>query len=672
MNFTYTLVLSWLILPAAIDVLLPRNGELGRAVYLAVAPVNAWVAVTSPFSVWIDVTRGAIVGASALLSRVLWMIVLQTIYGALASALAVRCLRSSFLRRVGGRGRSRIGVAGRRESAGGSRAALESRRRPPCGDDPMIWKELMSGTSVFSRPSVVVIVMILGALLVASTTALATPALGELLREGYGIAPAGSARVTFHSYLRIVGTGIALAHLLGIASDAAASLTSERENETWISLITTPLSGTEIIRAKLLGAIWEIRHTALVLTALWLLGVLVGSVHPLGLIAALAELAAYTGFTAAPGDVDLTPCPAHDAGDGPRHGELASAQRRIVTGHAADPGRPSAGPDRGPLLLALTLASTGDLQGQPAAGSFGPMADWVLGAVWVGRGPEMVLTCLASVLGATLGAWALIRSSCHGFDACLDRPTLTGPGAVSAAMDASPGGPLRPRPRLRSSQRGESSRCPSAMTVPEPTRLATVSFEPGMTSVDDPACGFTITVGVGDMGVRPIAQTVGEQPAGLIHNRAKASADQLDHARLEGFGALGGFTHDQNGLSQTGSLLLNSSGVGQDEFGSIHQGHERHVGERLDQVEVSRLPWTHCLVDLIANARVEMQGVDEGGLGEPSCELEQLATDRHKLSAETLASMGRDQHEGGRARVFPERIRQIGNGRGRQSDLLQG
>jgi ABC-type transport system involved in multi-copper enzyme maturation permease subunit len=453
MNLTFTLVLSWLILPAAIDVLLPRGGELGRTFYRGLGPVNAWVAATSPFSLWIDVMRGAIVGAPALRSRVVWMIALQTIYGAMASALAVGCLRPSFRARVGGPVRRRIGAAGRKASAAGSEARPQSRRRRPCGDDPMIWKELMPRSSVFGRPSVVGVVLILGGLLVASTTALATPALGELFRDGYGVAPAGSARVLFHSYLRIVGTGIALVYLLGIASDAAGSLTSERENETWISLITTPLTGTEIIRAKLLGAIWEIRHTAVVLTAIWLLGVLVGSVHPLGLVAALAELAAYAALAAALGTwISLRARHTMQAMAHVMASLLLLSGGSLLVALPILGLRPLALTACGPLLLAFTLASHGDLAGKPAAGSFGPMPDWMLGAVWDGNGPEMTLTCLASVLGAAVCAWALIRSACRGFDACLDRPSLAGPEAVVAGVSSS-GVPSRPRTRLRSSQR---------------------------------------------------------------------------------------------------------------------------------------------------------------------------------------------------------------------------
>jgi ABC-type transport system involved in multi-copper enzyme maturation permease subunit len=440
MNLTYTLTLTWLILPAALDVLLPiRGGGTGRAIHEWVGPVNAWIAATSPFSLGIDALRGAICGAGALLSRVVWMSALQMVYGGLMTALAVVSLRPRFRARLEGRARRRTGRARRVDQQG----------RAACGDDPMLWKELVSGVPRFHRLFARLAVLILGSLLIGLTTTLAAAAFEEVRTSGYGIAPAGSARVTFQSFLRIVGTGIALVYLLGVASDAAAGITSEREEETWISLIATPLTGSEIIRAKMLGAIWNVRHTAAVLTALWLVGVLAGSVHPLGLLAAAAELAAYTWLTTALGTwISLRAEHTMQA-----IGRVM-ARLLIVCGGSLLISvpmlglRPLALAACGPLLLAFSLASSGDLQGRPASGSFGQVPDAVLAAIWVGRVPEMALTCLASVLGAALGAWALTRSACRGFDACLDRPTLgdssSGPAAVATAV------PSRPRTRLRS------------------------------------------------------------------------------------------------------------------------------------------------------------------------------------------------------------------------------
>jgi ABC-type transport system involved in multi-copper enzyme maturation permease subunit len=440
MNLTFTLTLTWLILPAAIDVLLPiRGGGTGRALHAWVGPVNTWIAATSPFSLGIDALRGAIGGAAALRARVVRMIALQALYGVLMTALAVGSLRPSF--------RARLEHRGRRTSREAGPAAR--RLRPACGDDPMLWKELLGHPPRFHRPLAGAVVLILGGLLVWLTTTLAAPAFAEVWTTGYVPAPAGSARVTFQSYLRIVGTGIALVYLLGVASDSAASLTSEREHDTWISLIATPLSGTEIIRAKMLGAIWNIRHTALVLSTLWLLGVLVGSVHPLGLVAGVAELAAYTWLTAALGTwISLRARHTMQAIGRTMASLLVVSGGSLLVTLPVMGIRPLSLTACGPLVLAFSLASAGDLQGQPASGSFAQVSDALLAAIWAGRVPEMVLTCLASTLSAALGAWVLTRSACRGFDACLDRPALAGP--ATSAPDATSVLPSRPRTRLRS------------------------------------------------------------------------------------------------------------------------------------------------------------------------------------------------------------------------------
>ena len=43
--------------------------------------------------------------------------------------------------------------------------------------------------------------------------------------------------------------------ILGVAGSAAASITSEHEEDTWVSLTATDLTGREIVFAKLLGAL---------------------------------------------------------------------------------------------------------------------------------------------------------------------------------------------------------------------------------------------------------------------------------------------------------------------------------------------------------------------------------------------------------------------------------
>ena len=131
----------------------------------------------------------------------------------------------------------------------------------------------------------------------------ALPAFEELARHGYG---AGTgldlrSRGDLQSLVSLATSALSLAWLVAVASSAACGLTSEREEDTWISLIGTPMDGPEILRAKRLGAFLRPRALILTLLGLWTLGVAAGAIHPLSLAALAAELAAVGGFAAALG-----------------------------------------------------------------------------------------------------------------------------------------------------------------------------------------------------------------------------------------------------------------------------------------------------------------------------------------------------------------------------------
>ncbi len=117
--------------------------------------------------------------------------------------------------------------------------------------------------------------------------------------DGYFID--GSARRDLNIFLRGVGTTIFVLWSLGIASSSAGSLSSEREEDQWTSLISTPLSGHEIIRAKMIGPVWALRRLAYLLFFLWGAGLVVGAIHPFGLLACLIEFAVFTWFMVALG-----------------------------------------------------------------------------------------------------------------------------------------------------------------------------------------------------------------------------------------------------------------------------------------------------------------------------------------------------------------------------------
>jgi hypothetical protein len=70
--------------------------------------------------------------------------------------------------------------------------------------------------------------------------------------------------------------------LLWLSSQTAAGICSEREQDTWISLLATPLDGAEILRGKMMGPLWATAPFGVALGALWLIGCAAGAVHPLG------------------------------------------------------------------------------------------------------------------------------------------------------------------------------------------------------------------------------------------------------------------------------------------------------------------------------------------------------------------------------------------------------
>ena len=94
---------------------------------------------------------------------------------------------------------------------------------------------------------------------------------------------------------------IELVCLLIVGASVAEGISSERAQATWDSLLATPLDGKEIVIAKMIGACWKARGGIVLVLVLWSAGLLTGSLHPLGVAAALSLLIASTWFMAALG-----------------------------------------------------------------------------------------------------------------------------------------------------------------------------------------------------------------------------------------------------------------------------------------------------------------------------------------------------------------------------------
>jgi ABC-type transport system involved in multi-copper enzyme maturation permease subunit len=296
----YALELLWLVVPPIIERLSgsgswPANlpGDLARH-------ANEWIAATSPVSL-ASISTLMTAGPSAILDDLLWMIGLQSGLGLLMVGLAVVRLRPAYRAQEAG---PRFSLARLR------RWRVRFTKLPPCGDDPMHWKELHTSRSGgIARLVGLLATVVLGGLLIYGTYGTARPAIEEALLGhpvggpwGWGT-PTTMYRWQFNAYLSIVTPLIFVVYILGVASGAAGSVTSEHEGDTWVSLTTTLLSGPEILRAKMLGSVWRCRMLALAIVLLWLIGLCVGSIHPIGVVVALVELAVFSWFAAALGAI---------------------------------------------------------------------------------------------------------------------------------------------------------------------------------------------------------------------------------------------------------------------------------------------------------------------------------------------------------------------------------
>jgi ABC-type transport system involved in multi-copper enzyme maturation permease subunit len=211
-------------------------------------------------------------------------------------------------------------------------------------------------------------------------------------------------------FLRVVTTLLYIVVGLAIASDAAGGVTSEREEDTWISLLSTPLGGDEIIPAKMIGSAWRFRPALIGLLLLWLIGVPVGSLHPFGLIALVVEFAVFLWFAVAIGTfLSLR------SSKSSRAQSLAVGILVVINGGILCFGSclfrsmlPAFSCT--PMIVAVSALS-GEEVGELLNGTFSDSREGNVG-----------LTCLLGVLAYAVAAAVLTYAAIAGFDDAVDRP----------------------------------------------------------------------------------------------------------------------------------------------------------------------------------------------------------------------------------------------------------
>jgi hypothetical protein len=407
----YVAVFTWLFLPRVVDEMVPLGPPLQW-----VEPVNDCVLLMNPIHVWDRLTShhfyydvmvsGTVVrlwtaGANALLAQLLWMAGLQAAFGVVFLVLAI------------------VGLRPLRGSEGGRRpqrqhgpfiatiaSALRTRaKRPPCFDaHPMLWKERFAAGGGFSWLRSRPVALFLGVLLGCYLFDAASPAFRALLGWRWS-AGWPDPQLALNAALRQSSTFLFILLLLSVASAAAVSLSSEREQDTWMSLAGTLLTGREIVVAKIRGAVWSSWRLVLGILIMWTVGLLAGGLFPLGVLAAVAELLVFCWFTAA-------------------LGVWISARARNSTRALFATVFAMLALNGGYLIL---IAAGPNLGSDMACVGMMPYMLW-LSLISYREGVGMLhdiqvpLTCLASLLLYGLGAALLTLAAVEGFEKLEDRP----------------------------------------------------------------------------------------------------------------------------------------------------------------------------------------------------------------------------------------------------------
>jgi ABC-type Na+ efflux pump permease subunit len=290
--------MTWLVgLPMA--ALLPvSSGTFWGDLLVEVRRLARWLAPSSPLSLltdpsWFTATAGGMTGALA--ARLGTMLAFQAALIGLAMA----------------------GAAGGLRLREPHPTAFDPHRgyRPPVGDDPIFWREYELPWRGTRLPAIVIYARhLLVALRVLLLWTLRTVALALMIavplamvigagwfgyyafREGWGldVPPPGpyGARDHFNWFIRGVTFLLGVTPVIAAGSGTTARIVLERHKKTWEPLLTTPLTGRELLRSKLRVGERVAWSAVRWLIPLWLLGIVCLAVFPPGVLLAGAGLAA--------------------------------------------------------------------------------------------------------------------------------------------------------------------------------------------------------------------------------------------------------------------------------------------------------------------------------------------------------------------------------------------
>jgi ABC-type transport system involved in multi-copper enzyme maturation permease subunit len=196
--------------------------------------------------------RSSAVGFGLDMQMILESVGMQCLVGAVCLALATFAVRRVHLAETTRTAEKQVKTRGRRHR--------------PVGEHAMLWKEMYSSASASKLGRIgrlALSVILLGLFIIAVWVFWTSlTAAEEWRRNDYF-----EFLIGLTGYL---GTGL----LLLVSARSAGLMSYEKERDCWITLLSTPLTGREIVVGKLCGNVYYAKWMLFILAAAWLLGMI--------------------------------------------------------------------------------------------------------------------------------------------------------------------------------------------------------------------------------------------------------------------------------------------------------------------------------------------------------------------------------------------------------------
>ena len=185
-----------------------------------------------------------------------------------------------------------------RQGSGGNKVTRKAMRlakdRPAIGDNPVSWKEVLVergsvGSGIIGLfISVATTGAVIGSAVFITYLAFVFP---YIKNQSIDLNDRWDEYVeAMNAWVRGVTGCLATLCLLGVAIRASTSISGERDKDTWLSLISTPLSSHEILVGKWLGAVLSVRKLYRAMILVWAAGLSIGAVDPIMLLPTILYL----------------------------------------------------------------------------------------------------------------------------------------------------------------------------------------------------------------------------------------------------------------------------------------------------------------------------------------------------------------------------------------------